>query len=180
VVCALLGRARGKAVTSVEASLAMTATLYQAGDVATLAVHGALGDLVGDEARGPSIGRRLYRAKDGWVTVYCVTEAQLVELGAAVGAAAPTAPAVADAMEVLTTAEVLARLQEAGVPAAPSLHHSAVPDDPQVVARDLLCHYEHPAAGRFVQVGIPLSLSVDAPAVRGPAPTPAPVRRMRR
>jgi hypothetical protein len=48
------------------------------------------------------------------------------------------------------------------------------------VARGLLCHYEHPAAGRFVQVGIPLSLSVDTPAVRGPAPTPAPVRRRKR
>jgi hypothetical protein len=45
------------------------------------------------------------------------------------------------------------------------------------VARELLRHYRHPAAGRFVQVGIPLSLSVDAPAVKGPAPTPAPVRR---
>ena len=139
VVCALLGRARGVAVTTVEASLAMTATLYQAGDVATLAVHGALGDLVGDEARGPSVGRRLYRAKDGWVTVCCVTEAQVVELGRGRRrAGAVTTQAVAAAFEVLTTAEVLARLREAGVPAAPSVHHSAVPDDPQVVARDLL------------------------------------------
>ena len=56
VVCALLGRARGVAVTTVDASLAMTASLYQAGDVATLAVHGELGDRVGDEARGP-VGR---------------------------------------------------------------------------------------------------------------------------
>jgi crotonobetainyl-CoA:carnitine CoA-transferase CaiB-like acyl-CoA transferase len=58
-----------------------------------------------------------------------------------------------------------------------SVHPSAVPDDPQVVARELLRRYRHPAAGRFVQVGLPLSLSVDAPAVKGPAPTPAPVRR---
>ena len=43
--------------------------------------------------------------------------------------------------------------------------------------RDLLAAIRHPAAGRFVQVGIPLRLSVDAPAVKGPAPTPAPVRR---
>ena len=85
VVCALLGRARGVAVTTVDASLAMTASLYQAGDVATLAVHGALGDQVGDEARGPSVGRRLYRTKDGWVTVCCVTEAQVAQLGAVTG-----------------------------------------------------------------------------------------------
>ena len=73
--------------------------------------------------------------------------------------------------------EVLSPLRDSGVPAAVSLHPSAVPDDPQVVARELLRRYRHPAAGRFVQVGIPLSLSVDAPAVKGPAPTPAPVRR---
>ena len=174
VVCALLGRARGVAVTTVEASLAMTASLYQAGDIATLAVHGTLGDRVGDEAKGPSIGRHLYRAKDGWVTVCCVSEAQVTQLTTALGA---TVPDVVAAIEVLTSGEVLTRLATVGVPAAPSVHHSVVPDDPQVMARGLLCHYEHPAAGRFVQVGIPLSLSVDVPAVRGPAPTPAPVRR---
>jgi crotonobetainyl-CoA:carnitine CoA-transferase CaiB-like acyl-CoA transferase len=73
--------------------------------------------------------------------------------------------------------EVLGRLSSEGVPAAMSVHPSAVPDDPQVVARELLRRYRHPAAGRFVQVGLPLSLSVDAAAVKGPAPTPAPVRR---
>jgi crotonobetainyl-CoA:carnitine CoA-transferase CaiB-like acyl-CoA transferase len=184
VVCALLGRARGVAVTTVDASLAMTASLYQAGDVATLAVHGALEDQVGDEARGPSVGRRLYRTKDGWVTVFCATDAQVRRLGVVTGAhtaADDDRPAdVVATFEVLTTDDVLSRLHQAGVPAAPSVHHSAVPDDPQVVARGLLCHYEHPAAGRFVQVGIPLSLSVDTPAVRGPAPTPAPVRRRKR
>ena len=49
----------------------------------------------------------------------------------------------------------MAALRAEGVPAAPSVHHSIVPDDPQVVARDLLRHYRHPAAGRFVQVGHP-------------------------
>jgi crotonobetainyl-CoA:carnitine CoA-transferase CaiB-like acyl-CoA transferase len=73
--------------------------------------------------------------------------------------------------------DVVEQLHAEGVPAARSVHHSVVPDDPQVMARDLLRHYRHPAAGRFVQVGIPLGLSVDAPAVKGPAPTPAPVRR---
>ena len=55
---------------------------------------------------------------------------------------------------------VLAALRSEGVPAAVSVHPSAVPDDPQVVARELLRRYRHPAAGRFVQVGLPLSLSV--------------------
>jgi crotonobetainyl-CoA:carnitine CoA-transferase CaiB-like acyl-CoA transferase len=84
---------------------------------------------------------------------------------------------VAEAIGPRPVDAVLERLRAAGIPAAVSLHPSVVPDDPQVVARDLLRRYRHPAAGRFVQVGIPLMLSVDAPAVKGPAPTPAPVRR---
>ena len=93
------------------------------------------------------------------------------------GAAAPLVEEVADAVGLLTVEAALAALRSEGVPAAVSVHPSAVPDDPQVVARELLRRYRHPAAGRFVQVGLPLSLSVDAPAVKGPAPTPAPVRR---
>ena len=38
--CALLGRARGVAVTTVDASLALTATVFQSEDVAALAVDG--------------------------------------------------------------------------------------------------------------------------------------------
>ena len=54
VGCALLGRARGKAVTTVEASLAMTATVFQSEDVATLGSGGALvPDLVGADLQGP-------------------------------------------------------------------------------------------------------------------------------
>ncbi len=184
IVLALLGRARGAAVTGVDASLALMATLFQSEDVAALAAAGSVPDLVGADLAGPSVARRLYRAKDGWVTVCCVTDAQREGLGRALdgGTGAgrggpPTAARLAEAVGALTVEEVLARLSDERVPAAVSVHPSAVPDDPQVVARQLLRHYRHPAAGRFVQVGIPLWLSVDAPAVKGPAPTPAPVRR---
>ena len=93
------------------------------------------------------------------------------------GAAAALVDEVADAIGLLTVSAAVLALRSEGVPVAVSVHPSAVPDDPQVVARELLRRYRHPAAGRFVQVGLPLSLSVDAPAVKGPAPTPAPVRR---
>jgi crotonobetainyl-CoA:carnitine CoA-transferase CaiB-like acyl-CoA transferase len=176
IVLALLGRSRGAAVTTVDASLALTATLFQSEEVALLAAHGSVPDLVGDG--GPSVGRHLYRAKDGWVTLCCVTDARLAALGRALDMSGPlTVEGVAEAVGSLTAEVVLALLRAEGVPAALSVHPAAVPDDPQVVARELLRHYRHPAAGRFVQVGIPLWLSVDAPAVKGPAPTPAPVRR---
>ena len=85
IVLALVGRVMGAAVTTVEASLALTSTLYQSEDVAALAVGGAVPDRVGEGLGGPSVGCHLYRAKDGWVTVCCVTEAQRAALGAALG-----------------------------------------------------------------------------------------------
>jgi crotonobetainyl-CoA:carnitine CoA-transferase CaiB-like acyl-CoA transferase len=193
VVLALLGRARGVAVKGVDGSLALTATLFQSEDVAALATSdgaGVVPDRVGADLLGPSMWFHLYRAVDGWVTVCCVTDAHRTGLLRSLGlvgdgdiddggdgGAAPLVQEVADAISLLTVGATLSALHCEGVPAAVSVHPSAVPDDPQVMARELLRRYRHPAAGRFVQVGLPLSLSVDAPAVKGPAPTPAPVRR---
>ena len=188
IVLALLGRARGVAVTGVDASLALTATVFQSEDVAALATLGSVPDQVGADLLGVSMWHHLYRAEDGWLTVCCVTDAHRTGLLRALGlfggdgvdgdgATAPLVEEVGDAVGLLTVESALSALRSEGVPAAVSVHPSAVPDDPQVVARELLRRYRHPAAGRFVQVGLPLSLSVDAPAVKGPAPTPAPVRR---
>ena len=184
---ALLGRAQGVAVTGVDASLALTATVFQSEDVAALAVDGAVPDRVGLLV-GPVHGFTCMEP-GRVVAVCCVTNAHRMGLLRALGllgggggldgdgATAPLVDEVADAVGLLTVVSALSALHSEGVPAAVSVHPSAVPDDPQVVARELLRHYPHPAAGRFVQVGLPLSLSVDAPAVKGPAPTPAPVRR---
>ena len=172
IVLALLGRSMGAAVTTVDASLALTATVFQSEDVALLASTGALPDLVGDGLRGPSVGCRLYRARDGWVTVCCVTEEHRKALGRALGTSLVPGEVWRRRSATLTAEEMVAQLLAEGVPAARSLHPSAVPDDPQVVARELLRRYRHPAAGRFVQVGIPLSLSVDTPAVEGAGTDP--------
>jgi crotonobetainyl-CoA:carnitine CoA-transferase CaiB-like acyl-CoA transferase len=190
IVLALLGRARGLAVDTIEASLALTATLFQSEDVAALGALGAVPDRVGGDGhrdghglRGPSVWCRLYAATDGWVTVCCVTGAQRAGLARALGLGLVDGVdrvdvgAVEDAVASFGVDDLVARLRAEGVPVARSVHPSAVPDDPQVVARGLLRQVRHPAAGRFVQVGIPLSLSEDEPAVKGPAPTPAPVRR---
>ena len=75
IVLALLGRARGVAVTGVDASLALTATVFQSEDVAALATWTVLASCrIGWESTcwGPSMWFHLYRAKDGWVTVCCV------------------------------------------------------------------------------------------------------------
>ena len=56
IVCALLGRARGAAVTTVEASLALTATVFQSEDVASLAMRGSVPDQVGARPAGGCAG----------------------------------------------------------------------------------------------------------------------------
>ena len=85
IVLALLGRTLGVAVTGVEASLALTATVFQSEDVAALAIGGAVPDRVGADLAGPSMWFHLYGAKDGWVTVCCVTEAHRAGLLRALG-----------------------------------------------------------------------------------------------
>ncbi len=90
VVLALLGRARGAAVTGVDASLALTATVFQSEDVAALATGdgdraAVVPDRVGADLWGPSMWFHLYRATDGWVTVCCVTDAHRTGLLRALG-----------------------------------------------------------------------------------------------
>ena len=99
----------------------------------------------------------------------CVIDAHLAELGAVTGVERVSVAATAAVFEVLTTDEALAGSGNRACPRRRACIPPPCPTIPRWGA-GLLCHYEHPAAGRFVQVGIPLSLSVDTPAVRGPAP----------
>ncbi|HUC06362.1 MAG TPA: CoA transferase [Acidimicrobiales bacterium] len=177
IVVALLGRARGGGGSVVESSLMMTATVFQSEQVAQLGARGSVPDQVGEGCTGPSASCRLYRTGDGWLVLCAVTPTERASVLRALGVDALESPAIAAALEPMTTADALALLESHHVPAAASVHSSVVPDDPHVVATGLLAHHRHPAAGRFVQVGIPFTLGVDTPAVRGPAPTPAAVRR---
>jgi crotonobetainyl-CoA:carnitine CoA-transferase CaiB-like acyl-CoA transferase len=179
-VLALLARARGSAVTSVEGSLMMTATVFQSEHVAQIAYSGEREDAVGADLLGPTPGCRLYEALDGWIVISAVKPEELAALGVALEVADISAPAIARVVGAMTTDAVCTRLRTHHVPVAVSVHPSAVPDDEQVRARDLLATVGHSVAGRFVQVGIPLGLSVDTPAVKGPAPAPGRWRRKER
>ena len=171
IVLAMLARARGVPAAVVESSLMVTATVWEA-EHASLLAAGRMVDGAGPDRTGPSLGRRLYEADDGWVVVCAVTAEPDAAVAAAVGADAPTLDAVATAVRSRSVADVLAAFSAAGVPAARSVHPTAVPDDPQVRARGLLATVRHPVAGALEQVGIPFRLSVDAPAVKSAAPVP--------
>ena len=178
VVLGLLGRARGVQVASVDASLMMTATVFQAEDVAQLAVYGRRHDVMGPDLCGPTPECHLYEASDGWVVICAVTPAQQVALGTALVVDERSVPVIAKVVETMTVRSVCSLLHRSGVPVAISAHPGTVPDDVQVRDRGLLVEVRHPVAGPYVQVGVPLHLSVDVPAVRGPAPTPGPGRRV--
>jgi len=176
-VLALLARARGVAVTNVESSLVMTATIFQSEDVAQVAIRGQRDDAVGDDLGGPTPGSHIYQASDGSIVICAVTSLQLAALIKALGIAALTVEAIAQAIKAMTIDEIMALLRSHDVPSAVSVHPGAVLDDVQIADRNLLITVRHAVAGPFVQVGIPLQLSVDHPALKSPAPVPARGRR---
>ena len=172
IVLALLVRMRGTLVSTVEASLMMTATVFQSEHIAQLALHGERHDDVGEDLKGPTPACRLYEAADGWIVVCAVTDVQRGALLDALELTELSVPALSSAIESLTVDAACSRLHSRRVPVAVSVHPNAVLDDKEVQSRDLLITVRHPAAGPYVQVGIPLQLSEDRPAVKGPAPSP--------
>ncbi len=69
-----------------------------------------------------------------------------------------------------TTAEWVARLLEAGVPAGPISRMHEVMTDPQVRARGMVVEVEHPRAGAVRVTGVPVKLSATPGAIRTPPP----------
>lgn len=70
-----------------------------------------------------------------------------------------------------TSAEWLAALQEAGVPAGPVYGTDEALADEHVRAREMVVALEHPVAGRVDNLGVPVKLSGTPGSVRTPAPT---------
>ena len=69
-----------------------------------------------------------------------------------------------------TSAEWLAVLEEAGIPAGPILHMTEVHADPQILARGMVTEVEHAKAGRVKTIGPPVKLSATPPNLRRGAP----------
>ena len=69
-----------------------------------------------------------------------------------------------------TTAHWCERLEAAGVPAGPVMHHVEALSNPHCLARGMVREVDHPAAGRMRTLGVPVKLSETGGAVRRPAP----------
>ena len=128
-----------------------------------------------------------FPTKDGFVTVAVGSEGLWQRLCRALEAPladdprfATNAARVAHRRELLealfpmfrrrTTAEWVARLGDAGVPAGPISRISDVMTDPQVLHREMVVEVRHPRAGRMRVNGVPLKFSGTPGAVRTPPP----------
>ncbi len=68
------------------------------------------------------------------------------------------------------SAEWLADLDAAGVPAGPVLNVLQMAEDPQVQARQMVVETQHPVAGPVKSLGLPIKFSTTPGEVRRPAP----------
>lgn len=69
-----------------------------------------------------------------------------------------------------TTAEWLALLERAGVPAGPVLSIREMHAHPQTIAREMVPEVEHPVAGKVQTIGLPVKFSKTPGKVANPAP----------
>jgi len=69
-----------------------------------------------------------------------------------------------------TTAEWLAILEKAGVPAGPVLSIREMHAHPQTIAREMVPELDHPVAGRMQTIGLPVKFSATPGKVAAPAP----------
>jgi crotonobetainyl-CoA:carnitine CoA-transferase CaiB-like acyl-CoA transferase len=129
-----------------------------------------------------------FETRDGWVNVGAANQRNWLALVDAIGAPAlgadprfadnaarmahldALAAALAPLFRGRTTAEWLAALDAAGVPAGPVLSIAEVLAHPQTVARDMVPEVEHTTVGRVRTLGLPLKLSATPGGVHRAAP----------
>ncbi|MBX3634295.1 MAG: CoA transferase [Rubrivivax sp.] len=78
---------------------------------------------------------------------------------------------IGEHLRTRTTAEWLAALDAAGIPAGPINDIAQMAADPQTLARGMVVGLDHPVAGRTHALGVPVKFSATPGSVRRPAPT---------
>ena len=151
----------------VDGSLLATGVTYVQGLLAERSVLGIERRQMGNTSfyTAPSDA---YKTKDGWIVVSAVGNDMFARWARLVGREdfigdprfasdqlrADNRTAITEAMNAWlstrTTAQAIAELEKARVPAGPVLDIGQVLDDPQVKARELLRYVEHPGAARPV------------------------------
>ena len=175
---ALVARERTGRGQRVELSLFRTGFVDQAGEMILYPGRPAPAG-GGRDFAGPAARRRLYACRDGWLCIVANTEAQAGALGRLAGtrvalddpAAGPAADAIARLLADEPRESALARLADAGVPAAPCSTFAEVFTDPVLRDADRWTEQEHPTLGR-VLLSAPF---IDFDATPAPLPRHAPI-----
>jgi crotonobetainyl-CoA:carnitine CoA-transferase CaiB-like acyl-CoA transferase len=129
-----------------------------------------------------------FETQDGWITVGASNQVNYVRLAQVLEAPELVAderfrdnasrmanlPALVDRLTAhfkrKRSAEWLAALDAAGVPAGPVLSIAEVLEHPQVVAREMVVETRHPKAGATRAIGCPVKFSGTPAQIRRPAP----------
>jgi len=77
---------------------------------------------------------------------------------------------LAESLRQKPSADWLAMLEAAGIPAGPVMHYDEVFTDPHILAREMVARTEHPVTGTFHTLGVTVKLSDTPGSVRLPAP----------
>lgn len=77
---------------------------------------------------------------------------------------------IADWTKQYTKAELEEIFDEAGIPCGPVLNMKEAIEHPQIQAREMMVHMEHPAIGDMYFQGCPVKLSATPPSIDTPAP----------
>jgi len=129
-----------------------------------------------------------FRTADGWITVGAANQTNWLRLVEVLGvrelaedprfeenaSRMTNLPALIDALAphfaARTTADWLALLEAAGVPAGPVLDIAEMHRDPQTLARDMVVSAEHSRLGPVQTIGLPVKFSGTPGGVRRAAP----------
>jgi len=153
-VAALLARERTGRGQRVDVSLFRTGYVAQAAE----AMDGRTG---GRDYRGPAACRRIYACRDGWLCIAASRPAQAEALGRIAdtevrlvdGPDGRSAAAIGRLLAGLDRADALARLAEAGVPAAPCRGFQELFAEPSFRETGAMVEQTHPVLGPLVMPG---------------------------
>ena len=169
VLAALTGRDR---LGGAEIDLAQVACLFQVGADAIIAeeLHGRPTLRTGHaRARLPFCEVLRAAGEDAWIVVAPQDTASLRRLEELVGGAGR--PAAAAWIATRSATDAAARLQAAGIAAAPVLLAHTLCDDPQLNAVGFWCEMDRAFVGRHLNGAPPFRFDGRRPALRLPAPT---------
>ena len=172
----------------VETSLLEAATSFGVYEAAHYSAHGTRPERIGQAHRG-SAPYQCIAAADGYMTIGAAQQSFWERFADIIGKPElkddPRFRTNADRVKHNTVliglieAEMrkrpkdywLAALEAAGIPCGPVLNYDEVLTDPHILARDMYVPTEHPKAGLFRTLGVPVKLSDTPGSVRRAAPT---------